>query len=153
MRGTGYDSGVLPDEMLADQDDKPRGMTTTGMAVAGACAAVVAGICGVCWPFIAPAIRKHCLPYVPATDTQVRRVVTSRHTHPAQLDHIMKACRQVSARTIVDLGSGDGRIVIRAAQEGYKVRMHHRCSVPTSTEKLLQATGYELNPWLVLYSK
>ena len=36
---------------------------------------------------------------------------------------------------LVDIGSGDGRIVHLAAQNGYK------------------AHGIELNPWLVLYSK
>lgn len=36
---------------------------------------------------------------------------------------------------LVDLGSGDGRIVIEAAKKGY------------------EAVGYEINPWLVLYSR
>ena len=36
---------------------------------------------------------------------------------------------------IVDLGSGDGRIVIEAAKRG------------------IPAEGVELNPWLVLYSR
>jgi len=38
-------------------------------------------------------------------------------------------------RSLVDVGSGDGRIVLEAARRGYK------------------AHGVELNPWLVLYSK
>ncbi|KAJ7370211.1 hypothetical protein OS493_033836 [Desmophyllum pertusum] len=37
--------------------------------------------------------------------------------------------------TLVDLGSGDGRVVITAARQGY------------------QAHGYELNQWLVWYSR
>ncbi|KAK9403674.1 hypothetical protein NXF25_008501 [Crotalus adamanteus] len=36
---------------------------------------------------------------------------------------------------LVDIGSGDGRIVIAAAKVGFK------------------AVGYELNPWLVWYSR
>ncbi|MBV95575.1 hypothetical protein ESR_17993, partial [Eschrichtius robustus] len=36
---------------------------------------------------------------------------------------------------LVDIGSGDGRIVIAAAKEGFT------------------AVGYELNPWLVWYSR
>lgn len=41
----------------------------------------------------------------------------------------------VRSETLVDLGSGDGRIVIEAAKKGYS------------------AVGYELNYWLVLYSR
>merc|ERR1712062_142022 len=40
-----------------------------------------------------------------------------------------------SGNKLVDIGSGDGRIVHLAAQNGYK------------------AHGIELNPWLVMYSK
>lgn len=47
-------------------------------------------------PFVIPALRKHCLPYVPATPVQIRTVV-----------------RQLKGRTgkVVDLGSGDGKVV------------------------------------------
>ncbi|XP_017744052.1 PREDICTED: protein FAM173B isoform X5 [Rhinopithecus bieti] len=44
----------------------------------------------------------------------------------------MLRCRRGS---LVDIGSGDGRIVIAAAKEGFT------------------AVGYELNPWLVWYSR
>ncbi|XP_063156261.1 ATP synthase subunit C lysine N-methyltransferase isoform X2 [Candoia aspera] len=71
-------------------------------------------------PFIAPALRKHCLPFVPATSKQVENVL------------IMLKGRN---GTLVDIGSGDGRIVIAAAKVGFK------------------AVGYELNPWLVWYSR
>lgn len=74
-------------------------------------------------PFVLPALRKVCLPYVPATD--------------AQVENIFKVLSKSKGRqkTLVDIGSGDGRIVIEAAKKGY------------------QATGYELNSSLVFYSK
>ena len=54
-------------------------------------------------------------------------------------ENIQKALKtfahKKSGNKLVDIGSGDGRIVHLAAQNGYK------------------AHGIELNPWLVLYSK
>lgn len=54
------------------------------------------GLFAVTIPFVIPALRKYCLPYVPATPVQIRTVV-----------------RQLKGRTgkVVDLGSGDGRVV------------------------------------------
>ena len=52
------------------------------------------GLCALVTPFILPALRKHCLPYVPATAQQVRLVVQHAKGH-----------------TLVDIGSGDGRVV------------------------------------------
>lgn len=73
-----------------------------------------------CIPFVSPALRKVCLPYVPATTKQV--------------NNILKA---LSGRkgTLIDLGSGDGRIVVAAAKSGFK------------------AYGIELNLCLIAYSK
>lgn len=71
-------------------------------------------------PFVAPALRKICLPYVPATSVQVENVLK-------MLQH--------RSGSLVDIGSGDGRIVIAAAKKGFR------------------AVGFELNPWLVWYSR
>lgn len=71
-------------------------------------------------PFITPALRKICLPFVPATTKQIENVVKMLQSRRGPL---------------VDIGSGDGRIVIAAAKEGFT------------------AVGYELNPWLVWYSR
>ncbi|XP_068840153.1 ATP synthase subunit C lysine N-methyltransferase-like [Capricornis sumatraensis] len=71
-------------------------------------------------PFITPALRRICLPFVPATTKQIENVVK------------MLRCR---SGPLVDIGSGDGRIVIAAAKEGFT------------------AVGYELNPWLIWYSR
>jgi hypothetical protein len=40
--------------------------------VLGVCASVVLGMAGLAWPFLAPALRRHCLPFVPASDAQAR---------------------------------------------------------------------------------
>lgn len=48
-------------------------------------------------PFVSPALRKYCLPYIPATDTQI--------------ENVLKALSGKSGK-LIDLGSGDGRIVI-----------------------------------------
>lgn len=50
----------------------------------------------ICYPFISPALRKVCLPYVPATNLQIQNVL-----------HVIKGRKG----KLIDLGSGDGRIV------------------------------------------
>lgn len=50
----------------------------------------------ICYSFVSPAFRKITLPYVPAT--------------PTQISNILKALQGRSGR-LIDLGSGDGRIV------------------------------------------
>lgn len=58
-------------------------------------------------PFISPALRRHCLPYVPATAAQIENVLLA-----------VKAARSWPTvegvkRRLIDLGSGDGRVVSR----------------------------------------
>uniref|UniRef100_A0A182KAX7 Methyltransferase domain-containing protein n=1 Tax=Anopheles christyi TaxID=43041 RepID=A0A182KAX7_9DIPT len=72
----------------------------------------------------APALRRHCLPYVPATTNQIRNV----------LSFVKPAC---SGSRLLDIGSGDGRIVIAAAR----------------AQPSIKADGVELNPWLVYFSR
>ncbi|XP_072759717.1 ATP synthase subunit C lysine N-methyltransferase isoform X2 [Anoplolepis gracilipes] len=81
---------------------------------------VATAISVVCFPFISPAFRKICLPYVPATHQQVKNIIRALNGRSGSL---------------IDLGSGDGRIVLAAAKHGFK------------------AHGIELNTWLVWYSK
>lgn len=50
----------------------------------------------VCAPFVSPALRRVCLPYVPATTSQVNNVLLALRGRHGSL---------------LDLGSGDGRIV------------------------------------------
>lgn len=51
----------------------------------------------ICAPFVSPALRKHCLPYIPATNEQVKNIFVALKNRSGSL---------------IDLGSGDGRIVI-----------------------------------------
>ena len=51
-----------------------------------------------------------------------------------RIKSILKLASPKKKDRIVDLGSGDGRIVIVFAEKGY------------------ESHGYEINPWLVLYS-
>ncbi|XP_064409340.1 ATP synthase subunit C lysine N-methyltransferase isoform X3 [Latimeria chalumnae] len=91
-----------------------------GLIVTGAVGGALVALYAVAVPFVTPALRKICLPFVPATSAQVENVL-----------------KMLQSRTgsVVDIGSGDGRIVIAAAKQGF------------------QAVGYELNPWLVWYSR
>lgn len=57
---------------------------------------LAAAISIVCIPFLSPAFRKICLPYVPATNQQVQNVLQALKGRSGSL---------------IDLGSGDGRIV------------------------------------------
>ena len=80
----------------------------------------MAAVFAITTPFLSPALRKICLPFVPATETQIKNIFEALGSQKGKL---------------IDLGSGDGRIVIEAAKKNY------------------QSVGVELNFWLVLYSK
>lgn len=97
--------------------NKPKNI---GLIIAGAIGGLGVAISAICIPFVTPALRRVCLPYVPATDTQV--------------SNVLKALSNRSG-TVLDIGSGDGRIVLATAKQGFF------------------ATGVELNRWLVYYSK
>jgi len=74
-----------------------------------------------------------CLPFVtPALRKICLPFVPATNS---QVSNVFKALNGRTVSTFVDLGSGDGRIVFEASRRGYK------------------ATGIELNPWLVIYSK
>ncbi|CAL8322558.1 unnamed protein product [Arctogadus glacialis] len=91
-----------------------------GLIATGIIGGSLVALYAVTAPFVTPALRKICLPFVPATTTQV--------------ENVLKVLRTRSG-TLVDIGSGDGRIVIAAAKRGF------------------HASGFELNPWLVWYSR
>lgn len=57
---------------------------------------IATAISVVCFPFVSPAFRKICLPYVPATHQQIKNVIRALNGRSGSL---------------IDLGSGDGRIV------------------------------------------
>lgn len=70
----------------------------SGLVVAGVAGAVGVGISMAAIPFVTPALRKVCIPYVPAT--------------AQQLQHVSQALSTIETKApLVDLGSGDGRVV------------------------------------------
>ncbi|XP_004698472.1 ATP synthase subunit C lysine N-methyltransferase [Echinops telfairi] len=91
-----------------------------GLLLTGLVGGTLAAVYAVAVPFLAPALRSVCLPFVPAT--------------PRQVDNVVRMLRGRRG-TLVDIGSGDGRLVVAAAKAG------------------LPAVGYELNPWLVWFSR
>ncbi|XP_066481243.1 ATP synthase subunit C lysine N-methyltransferase isoform X2 [Tiliqua scincoides] len=107
---------ILP-LMVTNESPKQRNW---GLLVTGVIGGTLVALYSVATPFITPALRKHCLPFVPATTKQIENVLNMLRGR--------NGC-------LVDIGSGDGRIVIAAAKMGFK------------------AVGYELNPWLVWYSR
>ncbi|KAA8491520.1 hypothetical protein FVE85_2535 [Porphyridium purpureum] len=92
-------------------------------------------------PFLTPALRRHVLPYVPATDQQLADVLTLCR-------RAVQASRGTPARgralRMVDLGSGDGR-VCRALWREFSNRNDIGGEV--------SVTGVEMNFWLVLFSR
>ncbi|NXA52074.1 F173B methyltransferase, partial [Nothocercus julius] len=102
-----------------DEDTSPR-KSAWGLLVAGGLGASLLALHAVVTPFVMPALRRVCLPFVPATSAQIENVL-----------QMLRGRRG----SVVDIGSGDGRVVIAAAKRGFK------------------AVGYELNPWLVWYSR
>ena len=85
-------------------------------------------------PFLTPAMRKHALPYIPATPKQIGNVFQSVRAYGrAHNTSAFDVLKQPAVR-LVDLGSGDGRIVFEAASRGFV------------------ATGVELNAVLCVYS-
>ncbi|KAJ9587151.1 hypothetical protein L9F63_019325 [Diploptera punctata] len=91
-----------------------------GLALLGLSGGVAIAVSIVGLSFISPALRKICLPYVPATTAQINNVMTALSGRSGRL---------------IDIGSGDGRIVLAAAKMGFR------------------ADGVELNPWLVAFSR
>jgi hypothetical protein len=90
-------------------------MPEYGLILVGLTGGAAVAMSVICLPFVTPALRRVCLPYVPAT--------------PLQLSNVKEP------RQLVDLGSGDGRVVELGCLMGVK------------------SIGVELNPWLVTYSR
>ncbi len=109
--------------------------------VLGAAAAIVAGVTAAVAPFITPGlIRSFGVPFNPTETLKLQAML--RHLPAANSLRASGTAPSFVGRTpkrrgkiVVDLGSGDGRIIVAAAQQGH------------------DAVGYEFNPWLVLYSR
>lgn len=111
---------------LKSQQPKLSAAGKTVLAIGGIVAVV---IYGVAIPFVLPGFRRICLPYVPATEQQINNIL---------------ACLRGRSGTLVDLGSGDGRIIMAVMKANLS---------STHQLNLKKADGVELNSWLVLYSR
>lgn len=72
-----------------------------GLLALGITGSVIVGLYAVVFPFVSPALRKICLPFVPATNAQVQNVMTA----------LRRIRRRTTNENVIDLGSGDGRLV------------------------------------------
>lgn len=106
-----------PNQAFAELKTGSVGGWGLAQIAAGTGLAVYAMWVGVLQPGFRKVPLKLQVPYIPASKTQV--------------DNVMKLLRGRQG-SLVDLGSGDGRIVLEAHRRGF---------TPT--------IGYELNPWLV----
>jgi len=115
---------------MSDQNERTSSKSA-GLVAVGIFGGLATAIMGLTLPFVWPAFRKVVLPYVPATEQQICNVLQALKHERAHL----RRSAPTKALRVIDLGSGDGRIVIECAKHG------------------IQSHGVELNPWLVLYSK
>ena len=88
-----------------------------GLVVAGVVGGAALAVTTVCVPFLVPALRRVCLPFVPATPTQLANVRAALRGRSSQ---------QQQRATLLDIGSGDGRIVVEAARDGFQVGYIHQ---------------------------
>lgn len=94
-------------EISSATNTKPKQMSYVGKFLIGTSAAVAVGISIVCFPFVSPALRRFTLPFIPATDSQLKNIMKVLPKTPGKNDRVL------------DIGSGDGRIVIESARRGY----------------------------------
>lgn len=80
----------------APSDPNRPKLTRAGTIILGVSGAFFVGIYALTAPFLLPALRRICLPFVPATTTQVKNVFSALSGRSGSL---------------IDIGSGDGRIV------------------------------------------
>ncbi|CAL8273014.1 unnamed protein product [Lota lota] len=113
--------GDTADEVLAEFKDRRLGVWGIAQISAGTGLAVYAMWVGILQPGFRRVPLRLQVPYLPASKTQVRNVMTLLRGRQG---------------TLMDLGSGDGRIVLAAHRQGFS---------PT--------IGYELNPWLLRLSR
>ena len=100
--------------------------------VAAATAALVVGTA----PFVVPAFRRVCLPYVPATPAQIKNILAGLPNSSSSSKRFNTAASFSTSLRVAEVGSGDGRVAVEIAKRGgFKV------------------VGLELNTWLVWYSR
>jgi hypothetical protein len=83
-----------------------------GLTIACTIGAGALGISALSIPFVLPAFRRVCLPYVPATEKQIENV-------KSLLGKYHKMSILADGPKIIDLGSGDGRVVSSIYSENH----------------------------------
>jgi hypothetical protein len=107
---------------LLSESSPPRAPPRWGLWLLAGTAGATAALLFALGPFLTPVLRGAlALPYVPA--------------NPRQIAMVLEVARARPGRPLVDLGSGDGRVVLAAARAG------------------IPAVGVELNWTLVLYAR
>ena len=79
-----------------------RKISKFGLFGIGLFGGLATGIVALTLPFVSPGFRKVVLPYVPATSVQIENILQALKYKNNDLKSIKK---------LIDLGSGDGRIV------------------------------------------
>nr|XP_042715804.1 ATP synthase subunit C lysine N-methyltransferase isoform X1 [Chrysemys picta bellii]XP_042715806.1 ATP synthase subunit C lysine N-methyltransferase isoform X1 [Chrysemys picta bellii]XP_042715807.1 ATP synthase subunit C lysine N-methyltransferase isoform X1 [Chrysemys picta bellii]XP_042715808.1 ATP synthase subunit C lysine N-methyltransferase isoform X1 [Chrysemys picta bellii]XP_042715809.1 ATP synthase subunit C lysine N-methyltransferase isoform X1 [Chrysemys picta bellii] len=138
LQGESHTQDIL--HMNLDNDSSRK--RNWGLLVTGIVGGTLVVLYAVATPFITPALRKICLPFVPATSTQIENVLKML---------------QYRSGSLVDLGSGDGRIVSACTCIVFTAMPLANCTfnlqVIAAAKEGFKAVGYELNPWLVWYSR
>lgn len=124
----GPDCSVCDDIHQQGLKSQPPKLSYKGKIVLAVGASVAAVIYGIAIPFVLPGFRRICLPFVPATDQQINNVLK---------------CLRGRSGSVVDLGSGDGRIILSVMKNNL---------VGNYDMAFTKADGVELNMWLVAYS-
>lgn len=85
-----------PVPLAQGSPEEPSRRRQWGLLAMGAVGGALVALYAVVTPFLAPALRKVCLPFVPATS--------------AQIQNVLKMLQRRSG-SLADIGSGDGRVV------------------------------------------
>lgn len=91
-------------ELTENLHEKKTKIKNAGLVTVGIFGGLATGIVAIAMPFVWPAFRKIVLPYVPATSTQIENVIQALRYHRPDL-------KKADRFRMIDLGSGDGRIV------------------------------------------
>lgn len=89
-------TGTSQSGRFSSEAKEPQSRSRLGVIVTGVLGGSLVALYAVAAPFVIPALRKVCLPFVPATSAQVENVLR---------------VLQARSGSLVDIGSGDGRIV------------------------------------------
>lgn len=92
------------ENLIENKSMQEQPKSSMGKILIGVTAVSAVGISIVCFPFVSPAFRKFTLPFIPATNNQLKNILSLLPKNPTKNNRLL------------DIGSGDGRIVISAAK-------------------------------------